>query len=156
MHLTSKVPLGLVMAIGIMWSLASCDPTDDVGRRLGLWKEEGVVVEYLLCPDESVTRLELRRLTDNGPVLWEIEAPAGSSLQRFRLGVTPPGFVERSTLAAELQEGVRYVVELDSSRQVIASNTFTLEELNNHDVLTSFDDEYMSQEDFLTQGEASC
>jgi hypothetical protein len=148
-----------LVAILVTLSLGACDPTDDVGRRLGLWKQDGELrFEYLSCPDDEIKRVELRAI-DGGAtrILWLIEANESEGAHgRFSVGTRPEGFTELVPLTDELLPGQTYGLSVDSSRQRIAGNTFMLGELRESEVLTSFADEYVTPSEFRARAPSSC
>lgn len=116
------------------------------------------MVEYLLCPGELVEGVELRKysgVTDY-EVIWAIRAEPPSTRQTFVIGFVPRGFVDSVTLKEDLVASVDYGVFVDSTDQSIAINTFTLDELSETSVLTSWKNESVSRAEFAAGRDANC
>lgn len=135
----------------------ACDPIDLVLKRLGLLRvSDGVAVRFVLCPDELVTVVSLRESgSDPKDVLWRIESD-GERQSDFVVGQRPDGFAETQSLVSTLSSSLRYVVSVDTNKQNIASESFSVTDLKSDEVLVAWKDEYLQPLQFEESGRDAC
>jgi len=136
----------LVMLSGLS---AACDYYP---YRIGIESETdgSLVIHVRPCRGEPllVSRVALARSGERNSPLWEIRSvdPNGEGLLRYKLGVTPPSFVENAGQSGPLERG-RYLAIVDSSILRDQSYSFRLADLEPGIVLAG-DGQYLSQEQF--------
>lgn len=156
--LCGKAIIRLVAALTLILFLApACDPIDLVLKRFGLQRvPDGVVVRFVLCPGELVTDVSLRESgSDPDDVLWRIESD-GERRSEFIVGQQPAGFVEVESLVSALSPSVRYVISVDTNKQNIASEGFSLTDLKSDKVLVAWKDEYLPPSRFEERAREAC
>jgi hypothetical protein len=126
--------------------------------RLGVLRvPDGIVVRFVLCPGELVTVVSLREsgADPDEDVLWRIESE-GERHSEFVVGQQPEGFAETQSFVSTLSSSVRYVVSVDTNQQNIASESFSLRDLESDKVLIAWKDEYLLPSQFEELGREAC
>jgi hypothetical protein len=143
--------------ICMMLLVPACDPVGPVLRRFGLQRvADGVLARFVLCPGELVTVVSLRESgSDPDDVLWRIESD-GERQSEFIVGQQPDGFVETERLSVTLLSSIRYVASVDTTDQIIASESFSLADLRSTEVLVAWKGEYLPPGQFEESGRELC
>jgi hypothetical protein len=127
------------MKLQTMWIvallMASCEfgdpgPRGEVGVKLA---DNMIEAKVRACEEALVSTVALTRATGRagkeGDVLWEIKS-GGSSIDRFRIGTAPEGFVEVTPLT-ELAPNGQYVARVTLvSRNLSLLTAFSPDDLS--------------------------
>jgi hypothetical protein len=149
----------VVVAIGILSSCIPGDPSAEANEAIGLRQDPqgNVVIEYALCPDERVVRVELWHPKGNvvgdgnDTLLWRLRAGSrGSRDSSFVVGGQSHNFLMEKKLTATLDVTETYAVGVTTNQQTIAIAMFRLDELHRDDLLVSdgVSSSYVEEETF--------
>jgi len=128
--------IALALVVGCLAGI-NCDPVDP-GAAGVQTNDMRIVIAAKPCRSSMITSVKLIRTGSAGDVLWSIEAPGGSTLNSYVVGVTPAGFEQRTALQEEPAPGTRYVIALGVTQ---SKGPITLEfdpaELNDNSWITN-------------------
>src|SRR5438477_4586126 len=105
--LEGRLLVSILVLLGTVLA-SSCDPVDPGAAAVQNSAGE-IIIAAKTCKDSKVTSVRLIGTGASSDTLWEIDAPDGSSIESYVLGVTAPGFEQRTPLQEQPAPGRRYV-----------------------------------------------
>jgi hypothetical protein len=138
-------------------AVSSCHQLAAGYSRLGVQSAgSSLLVRYLPCPGEVISRVSIYQLDDDNVamesgdvLLWE--ATSGSDLRSLVADGVVPSIDDRGL---ELDPGVDYWVDVETSMNTIDSDAFTADDLHAHTVRVN--GENLRENDFVKRARATC